>query len=304
MDSLVEGRGIVRRYGDFTAVDQVDLNVAAGECFGALGPNGAGKSSLLKMIQRLSPLTEGSVTVDGLVAGADDARIKGIIGVVPQEDALDPDLNIEQNLIAYARYFGIPERIAQEKAAHLLEFFHLDRRHIGQVRDLSGGMRRRLVIARALINDPKLLILDEPTTGLDPAARRIIWARLGALKEQGVTMLLTTHYMEEAVRLCDRIAIMHQGKVITTGVPSALVADKVGRRVIEFQAVASRIDEIRVAFADVPFEEAGGTMFVYDDANALQERAKEYAVGPLTIRDAHLEDLFLKLTGHELGQGE
>jgi lipooligosaccharide transport system ATP-binding protein len=302
---MVAGVGVVKRYDDFTAVDGVDFAVERGECFGFLGPNGAGKTSLLKVIQRLSPLTAGAVVVDGMAAGVDDARIKAILGVAPQEDALDPDLNIEKNLVVYARYFGVARKEAIRRAGALLSFFHLDRRHDGQVRDLSGGMRRRLVIARALINEPKIIILDEPTTGLDPAARRVIWGRLEELKERGVTMLLTTHYMDEAARLCDRIAIMARGKILVTGRPRDLVAEAVGQRVTEFRVARGAEERLRRRLVDtgVPHEEAGGMFYLFvPDAEAVAA-VGETPVRGLLGRDASLEDLFLKLTGHGLSDG-
>ncbi len=226
--TLVEGVQVVKKYGDFTAVNRVDFAVRRGECFGFLGPNGAGKTSVMKMIQCFLPITSGSITVDGYHVGKDDRKIKYITGVAPQDETLDTDLTVITNLTMYAEYFDIQKSKALDRALRLLKLFHLEERPDISVRALSGGMRRRLTIARALINEPKLLILDEPTTGLDPQARREIWRKLKSLKEEGVTMILTTHYMEEATRLCDRVAIMDEGEILMTGAPAKLIEENMG----------------------------------------------------------------------------
>ncbi|MDZ4278390.1 MAG: ABC transporter ATP-binding protein, partial [Dehalococcoidia bacterium] len=208
MSEIIRARSLTKRFGDLVAVDGIDFAVREGECFGLLGPNGAGKTSTIRMITCVSPVTAGELLVDGMDVRNDGRRIKGILGVVPQEENLDPDLTVWQNLAVFARYFDIPIPVARERAQEVLELFQLMERKNEIVDNLSGGMKRRLIIARALINQPKILILDEPTTGLDPQARHLVWQKLRLLRSQGITMLLTTHYMEEAAHLCDRLVVM------------------------------------------------------------------------------------------------
>ena len=303
---LVTARGLVKRYGALTAVAGVDFDLAPGECFGFLGPNGAGKSSVIRMVQRVSPVTEGVVTVCGLAAGSGDRRIKSLVGVCPQEDSLDEDLTVIENLRIYGGYFGLSRREALRRGEGLLEFFHLADRRGANVRALSGGMRRRLLIARALINEPRLLILDEPTTGLDPQARHVIWQRIRELKNRGVTALITTHYMEEAERLCDRVALMDQGRILLTGAPDELVRAHVPGEVIELIPGAGEAAEAARAmrgWGDT-VEEAGDTMFIYtaDPARAM-ERLGAAKPDRLARRRPNLEDLFLRMTGRALREG-
>ena len=222
---IVIAENLLKQYNGFTAVREVNFTIRAKECFGFLGPNGAGKTSLVKMIYGFSPVTSGKLTVFGMDVETKIRDIKRLLGVVPQDNNLDPDLKVLQNLLVYASYFGIDVRLARERAEELLEFFGLKEKTGEIVESLSGGMKRRLTIARALINKPKLLILDEPTTGLDPQARHMVWQRLRFLKEQGVTLILTTHYMEEASQLCDRLVIMDLGEILVEGTPKKLVAD-------------------------------------------------------------------------------
>ncbi|MBI4665549.1 MAG: ABC transporter ATP-binding protein [Nitrospinae bacterium] len=301
-DALVAGGDVVKRYGPYAAVDGVSFSILRGECFGFLGPNGAGKTTLLKMIQCLAPLTSGRVTVDGMEAGQDDRKIKSIIGVAPQEDSLDPDLTVFQNLVIYAGYFDIPRRQAERKADELLKFFHLEEKRAEKIRVLSGGMRRRLVIARALVNDPKLLILDEPTTGLDPQARIVIWRKIENLKAEGVTMILTTHYMEEARRLCDRLAIMNMGKIMATGAPDALMRDHLGETVVEARPRPGMEDKLEPSLKRLgaAFVRAGDVYLVFKTApGAIPAELAEASL--ISTRPASMEDLFMKIAGRHPG---
>ncbi len=221
--SVIEADKIVKRYGDLTAVDRISFQVRKGECFGFLGPNGAGKSTTMRMIYGFSPLTEGELRVFGLPVDKEMREIKRRIGIVPQEMSLDPDLTVIQNLLIYATYFDIPRKVARERADELLQFTHLEEKKNDPIDRLSGGMKRRLLIARGLINRPEMLVLDEPTTGLDPQSRHLLWDKFRSLKEQGVTTILTTHYMEEAALLCDYVVLIDYGKIIDEGRPSELV---------------------------------------------------------------------------------
>ncbi|MGK7346753.1 MAG: ABC transporter ATP-binding protein [Candidatus Nitrospinota bacterium M3_3B_026] len=306
MPPIVEGENVVKRYGGLTAVDDVSFTVERGEFFGFLGPNGAGKTSVMKMIQCVSPVTSGSITVDGMRAGEDDRRIKAILGVAPQEDNLDTDLAVIENLEVYAGYFDIPRREARARAFKLLEFLHLEEKSGTRIRALSGGMKRRLTIARALINNPRILILDEPTTGLDPQARRVIWQKLESLRNEGVTLLLTTHYMEEAERLLDRVGIMDGGKILLTGRPAALVEEVIGEEVIEAAAPfgGEKGVERELLAMELDFTRTPETFLVFGaGARAARERLGRIEGVRIFSRRATLEDLFLKMTGHELKSG-
>ena len=220
---MIHARGLIKRFGEFTAVDGIDVDVHPGEAFGFLGPNGAGKSSTMRMIGCVSPPSGGTLRIFGLDPVADGPAIRARLGVCPQQDSLDPELTVTENLTVYARYFGIPRAVARERAAELLEFVQLAERATDQVEPLSGGMKRRLTIARALVNSPELVLLDEPTTGLDPQARHLVWERLFRLKQRGVTLVLTTHYMDEAEQLCDRLVVMDKGKIVAEGSPRELI---------------------------------------------------------------------------------
>ena len=221
---LVHARGLTKRFGDFTAVDGIDFDLFRGEAFGFLGPNGAGKSSTMRMLGCVSPPTAGELTILGGDPVRDGAAIRARLGVVPQEDTLDSELSVRENLLVYGRYFGLPRKLINERTDQLLDFVQLTERAGDQVDPLSGGMKRRLTIARSLINDPDILILDEPTTGLDPQARHVVWDRLFTLKQRGVTLILTTHYMDEAEQLCDRLVVMDHGKIAAEGTPRELIA--------------------------------------------------------------------------------
>ncbi|MBF0293090.1 MAG: ABC transporter ATP-binding protein [Nitrospinae bacterium] len=300
---IVEGRNVVKRYGSLLAVNDVDFSILDGEGFGFLGPNGAGKTSVMRMIQRLSPLTSGSIVVDGKTAGVDDRNIKSILGVAPQDESLDDDLTVLQNLTVYADYFGIPSKSALDKAESLLNFFELNAKRDEKIRSLSGGMRRRLLIARALVNDPKILILDEPTTGLDPQARMVIWEKLESLHRQGVTLILTTHYMEEAARLCGRVAIMDMGKIIALGHPATLVEERLGSVAAELHTDEEMADTAGKAMKDlgVTFEKTGSRYLIFHPPDTALEKLKQ--LGTVTVRRPTLEDLFIHLTGRGLAGG-
>src|SRR3972149_3526481 len=235
MSEIIRARDIVKRYGTFTAVDGISFSVQAGECFGFLGPNGAGKTTIIRMINCVSPLTAGHLTVDGMDVRREPRRIKSILGVVPQDDNLDPDLTVRQNLRAYARYFDLPRAVAATRIDESLDLMQLTEKQNDRSDSLSGGLKRRLTIARGLINAPTILVLDEPTTGLDPQARHLVWQKLRYLRSQGVTMLLTSHYMDEAAHLCDRIVVIHQGRIMAEGRPPELVERFAGREVVEVQ---------------------------------------------------------------------
>jgi lipooligosaccharide transport system ATP-binding protein len=297
---IIEGRGVVKNYGALVAVNNVDFSILDGEGFGFLGPNGAGKTSVMRMIQRLSPLSSGSIVVDGKTAGVDDRGIKSILGVAPQDESLDDDLSVLQNLTVYADYFGVPARRAMEKAEELLAFFELTAKRAEKIRSLSGGMRRRLLIARALVNDPKILILDEPTTGLDPQARMVIWDKLDGLHRQGVTMILTTHYMEEASRLCGRVAIMDRGKIIAQGRPARLVEERLGPVAAELSANEGMADTAEKALKNsgMTFEKIGARYLIFNPPDTVSQTLGRY--GSVTVRASTLEDLFLRLTGRGL----
>src|SRR5436305_7134011 len=234
-DTLVEARGLTKRFGSFVAVDNIDFEVAAGEAFGFLGPNGAGKSSTMRMIGCVSPVTEGKLRVLGRDPAVDGAEIRARLGVVPQEDNLDSELTVFENLLVYGRYFDLPRTELRPRIEELLEFVQLTERRDDRTEPLSGGMKRRLTIARSLVNEPDLLLLDEPTTGLDPQARHVVWDRLYRLKQQGVTQILTTHYMDEAEQLCDRLVVMDRGKIAAEGSPLELIRRYSTREVVELR---------------------------------------------------------------------
>ena len=233
MNTIITAKNLFKKYGDFTAVDGISFEIQEGECFGFLGPNGAGKTSTIKMIHCVSPVSAGILTVDGLPAHIDNRVLKKKTGVIPQEITLDIDLTVRENLMVFSRFFDIPRRVARERIEGLLKFVELEAKRDSKIDQLSTGMKRRLLIARALLNEPRIIIADEPTTGLDPQARHLIWQRLRQLKRQGATLILTTQYMEEAQQLCDRIVIMYQGKILKEGVPSRLIEEEIGREVAE-----------------------------------------------------------------------
>ena len=296
---IVEARGLVKRFGDFTAVAGIDFTVETGECYGLLGPNGAGKTSTFRMVCCVSPVTEGVLLVDGKDVGKDPRTIKATLGVVPQEGNLDTDLGVLQNLLVYARYFDMPANIARQRAMEVLEFFQLADRADATVDSLSGGMKRRLIIARALLNTPKLLVLDEPTTGLDPQARHLIWQKVRTLKSLGVTVLLSTHYMEEAAQLCDRLSILHEGKILTEGTPAQLIQDVVGSQVLEVGMYGDNPSRVTGWLdGNARFvQEVGDRLFVFgSELEPFKQKVLDERLS-LTQRPATLEDVFLRLTG-------
>jgi lipooligosaccharide transport system ATP-binding protein len=289
-----------KSYGAVSAVDGISFTVRKGEIFGFLGPNGAGKTTTMKMIQCVSPRSGGTLSVFNLDPEVHPDAIKRRIGVVPQETNLDPDFTCEGNLITYARYFDIPKDVVKQRVNELLRFVSLEEKRDVSIEKLSGGMKRRLILARALVNRPELLILDEPTIGLDPQARHLIWERLKLLQAQGNTIVLTTHYLDEAARLCDRLVIMDNGKILNEGIPSELVQLYVGNEVVELE----KSEDVLTCLRDmgIPFEEVGDTVLIataraHEIARTLLERCHPHK---MLTRPATLEDVFLKLTGRRL----
>ncbi len=302
---LIEATGLVKRFGGFTAVDGIDVAVRAGEAFGFLGPNGAGKSSTMRMIGCVSPVTEGRLRILGLDPARDGPAIRARLGVCPQTDNLDPELTVAENLTTYARFFGIPRKVARARAAELLDFVQLSERAGSKVEPLSGGMKRRLTIARALINEPEVVLLDEPTTGLDPQARHLVWERLFRLKQRGVTLVLTTHYMDEAEQLCDRLVVMDGGKIVAEGSPRELIAHHSTREVVElrFAAESQELFVDKLAGICERVEPLPDRVLLYvDDGDAAVATVHERALAPASVlvRRSTLEDVFLQLTGRTL----
>jgi lipooligosaccharide transport system ATP-binding protein len=303
--STLMARNLKKSYDGFEAVKGVGFEVRRGECFGFLGPNGAGKTTTMKMIYGAVIPTSGELDVAGLDVRRSEREIKRRIGVVPQENNLDDELKVKENLLVYGRYYDLPRKLALQRADELLDFVQLTEKANSRVEQLSGGMKRRLLIARALINDPEIVVLDEPTTGLDPQARHLVWDRLRALTSEGKTLLLTTHYMEEAARLCDRLVIMEGGLIIAEGSPKELVEKYVSPQVVEFRASPRALDELRPvveATADA-VERSGEALVAFTaDADALTEKVWESGteVENIVQRQAGLEDVFLRLTGRRL----
>jgi lipooligosaccharide transport system ATP-binding protein len=303
-EPLIEAHGLTKRYGDFVAVDGIDFAVERGETFGFLGPNGAGKSSTMRMIGAVSPANGGSLRVLGLDPDRNGPAIRQRLGVVPQEDNLDLELDVAENLFVYGRFFGLPRDAIRERADELLEFMQLAERRESRVDSLSGGLKRRLTIARALVNNPELMLLDEPTTGLDPQARHALWERLYRLKQQGVTLVLTTHYMDEAEQLCDRLVIMDQARIVAEGSPRELIAHYVTREMVELRfgaqngAVAAQLEGVGQRVERLPDRIVIGT----DDGDATLEEIHARGLHPETtlVRRSTLEDVFLSLTGRSL----
>ena len=304
--STLVGRGLKKSYGGFEAVKGVNFRISGGECFGFLGPNGAGKTTTMKMIYGAVIPTDGKLEVVGLDIRDHEREIKRRIGVVPQEDNLDEELRVRENLLIYGRYYDLPRKLILSRADELLDFMQLSEKVDSRVEELSGGMKRRLLIARALINDPELVVLDEPTTGLDPQARHLVWDRLRALTAEGKTLVLTTHYMEEAARLCDRLVIMEGGLVIAEGAPKELVEKHVSPQVLEFRARPEALEDLLPIVEDVSdaVERTGDeVVLVYSaDADTLTERVRESGVeiDNTVYRQAGLEDVYLRLTGRSL----
>ena len=301
-ETMIQANQLVKNYAAFRAVDGVDFEVRKGECFGFLGPNGAGKSTLMKMIYCFSPRTSGDLSIFGLDPDQRSTEIKNRIGVVAQTDNLDDEISVVQNLEVYAGYFGLSRKEVKTKIQSLIEFMALETKTHARIRELSGGMKRRLVIARALLNDPEILILDEPTTGLDPQVRHLIWAKMRELKSQGVTLLLTTHYMEEAHELCDRLLVLDKGKVLDSGKPKELVQKSMPPYVLELPV--SLKGKLKTLPSTVQVEAHGDKLFLYSQSPDVLEKAGLELEGDFRIRTTGLEDLFLKLTGRDLHESE
>jgi len=306
-ESLIRARGLVKRFGELAAVDSVDFDLQRGEAFGFLGLNGAGKTSTMRMIGCVSPVTDGTLSVFGLDPARDGVEIRGRLGVVPQEDSLDMELTVRENIIVYGRYFGLPRSVLRKRADELLEFVELTDRAKDRVEPLSGGMKRRLTIARSLVNDPEVLLLDEPTTGLDPQARHVVWDRLYRLKRQGVTLLLTTHYMDEAEQLCDRLVVMDKGKIVAEGSPRELIERYSTREVVElrFEDDDKRPDDFGYWTDGLVsrVEPLPDRVLLYtDQGDAAAHGIHERGLVPesVLVRRSTLEDVFLHLTGRTL----
>jgi len=299
---LVKAENLTKKFGALIAVDNINFEIFKGESFGFLGPNGAGKTTTMRMIQSVSPLSEGKLTLAGMNVTDHSREIKCMIGVAPQEDNLDPDFTVFQNLIAYSRYFDVPKEKAKNKAEELLKFLQLEEKRDVIITSLSGGMRRRLILARALMNEPQILILDEPTTGLDPQARHLIWAKIRNLKNQGVTVILTTHYMDEAAQLCDRITIMDNGKIIEKGKPADMVKKHVGEEVLEVIYSKESMDCLKKTFPDARIDVVDEKIHVFTQKprGILAKVLEETSFKGAAIRDSNLEDVFLKLAGRSL----
>jgi len=303
--SLIHARGLTKRFGEFTAVDAIDFDVAKGESFGFLGPNGAGKTSTMRMIGCVSPISDGTLRVLDQDPRVDGPTIRARIGVVPQQDTLDTELTVRENLVLYGRYFGLSRAECARRAEELLDFAQLTERANDEVEPLSGGLKRRLTIARALINEPDLLLLDEPTTGLDPQARHLLWDRLYRLKQRGVTLVLTTHYMDEAEQLCDRLVVMDKARIVAEGSPRQLIDRYSTKEVTELRFppdVHDSLDGKLDGLADRIEKLADRVLLYADDGEAVAVAAHERGLEPETVlvRRSTLEDVFLRLTGRSL----
>jgi lipooligosaccharide transport system ATP-binding protein len=304
-EPYIEARGLTKRFGTFTAVDAIDVSIAKGEAFGFLGPNGAGKSSTMRMIGCVSPVTSGRLRVLGMDPAQDGSRIRARLGVVPQEDTLDLELSVRENLVLYGRYFSLSRPEANRRAEELLDFVQLSDRAGSRVDSLSGGMKRRLTIARGLVNEPEILLLDEPTTGLDPQARHVVWDRLYRLKQRGVTLVLTTHYMDEAEQLCDRLVVMDAARIVAEGSPAQLIAAHSAPEVVELRfaiGVAETVGDALAGLAD-RLEVLPDRVLAYTrDGDELVAAVTRLGLAPTSVlvRRSTLEDVFLRLTGRSL----
>jgi len=303
---MIRARGLTKRFGAFTAVDGIDFELSRGEVFGFLGPNGAGKSSTMRMIGCVSPPSGGELTILGMDPVIDGPAIRARLGVVPQEDTLDVELTVRENLLIYGRYFGLRREVIRERTAQLLEFVQLAERAGDQVEPLSGGMKRRLTIARSLISEPEILLLDEPTTGLDPQARHVVWDRLYRLKQQGVTLVLTTHYMDEAEQLCDRLVVMDRGNIAAEGSPRQLIETYSTPDVLELRFALAEQEQAADKLADVAAERveilADRILIYASDGDEALDAVRARGLQPATslVRRSTLEDVFLRLTGRRL----
>ena len=304
-ESLISARGLTKKYGDFTAVNAIDFDVAKGESFGLLGPNGAGKSTTMRIIAATSQRTAGTISILGRDPEEHGPQIRAHLGVVPQQDNLDGELTVTENLFIYGRYFGLSKKFIRAKIEELLEFAQLEEKRNVKVDALSGGMKRRLTIARALVSEPDILMLDEPTTGLDPQARHILWDRLFRLKETGVTLVLTTHFMDEAEQLCDRLVVMDNGKIMAEGSPLELIKTYSTKEVLEVRFGSERNREVAPILRSMcdRIEELPDRILMYvEDGEALLEEIVAKKLHPTTslVRRSSLEDVFLRLTGRSL----
>jgi lipooligosaccharide transport system ATP-binding protein len=305
-DVLIRATGLTKRFGEFTAVDGIDFELRRGEAFGFLGPNGAGKSSTMRMIGCVSPPSGGELVILGMNPVTDGPAIRARLGVVPQEDTLDVELTARENLLIYGRYFGLSRAVIQERTARLLDFVQLAERADDQVEPLSGGLKRRLTIARSLINEPDILILDEPTTGLDPQARHVVWDRLFRLKQQGVTLILTTHYMDEAEQLCDRLVVMDGGRIAAEGSPRELIDTYSTREVLELRFAPAEHEQAAELVAGTKADRtevlADRILLYVQDGDAALDQVRRLGLEPLAslVRRSTLEDVFLRLTGRRL----
>jgi lipooligosaccharide transport system ATP-binding protein len=304
-ESLISARGLTKKYGDFTAVDAIDFDVAKGESFGLLGPNGAGKSTTMRIIAATSQRTSGTISILGRDPEEHGPQIRAHLGVVPQQDNLDGELTVTENLFIYGRYFGLSKKFVRAKVEELLAFAQLEEKRDVKVDALSGGMKRRLTIARALVSEPDILMLDEPTTGLDPQARHILWDRLFRLKETGVTLVLTTHFMDEAEQLCDRLVVMDKGKIMAEGSPLELIKKYSTKEVLEVRFGSERNKEVAPILREMcdRIEELPDRILMYvEDGEALLEIILSKKLHPTTslVRRSSLEDVFLRLTGRSL----
>jgi lipooligosaccharide transport system ATP-binding protein len=308
LEKAISVRQLYKRFGGFLAVRGVSFDVECGRCVGLLGPNGAGKTTTLKVLYGMCrrDADSASVRVLGFDPARDELEIKCRSGVVPQDDNLDSELKVRQNLLVYAKFYGLPGDVARQRIDELLHFFEIADKRDARIRELSGGMKRRLLIARALINNPKLLILDEPTTGLDPQVRHLIWDKIRHLKREGVTILITTHYMEEAFQLCDKVIIMNEGVIVAEGDPAELISGKVERFVLEIiRPERMEGDVARLVGAGMRVERALGTAFIYSDEDAgLRSILASLPPGAAHIRPSNLEDLFIRLTGRKLNEAQ
>ncbi len=304
-ESLISARGLTKKYGDFTAVDAIDFDVAKGESFGLLGPNGAGKSTTMRIIAATSQRSSGTISILGRDPEEHGPQIRAHLGVVPQQDNLDGELTVSENLFIYGRYFGLSKKFIRNKIEELLDFAQLQDKRDAKVEALSGGMKRRLTIARALVSEPDILMLDEPTTGLDPQARHILWDRLFRLKETGVTLVITTHFMDEAEQLCDRLVVMDKGKIMAEGSPLELIKKYSTKEVLEVRFGSDRNKEVAPILREMcsRIEELPDRILMYvEDGEALLEAITAKKLHPTTslVRRSSLEDVFLRLTGRSL----
>ena len=301
---MIEVEDLVKKFNGLTAVAGISFTVQRGECLGILGPNGAGKTTTVRVIQCISPATSGTVSVLGMRASLNERRIRALVGVVPQENDIDPDLTVNENLELFAALFDIPKKVAKARIMEHLEFVELKERADNKIGSLSGGMKRRLLVARALLNEPTIMILDEPTTGLDPQARHLIWQRLRALKNEGVTMILNTHYMEEAQQLCDRLLILDKGSILKEGIPKELVKNEVGEEVVEVRNHEGVKDVLRkLQGLEFNSEVVGDTLYLYcHESKEILTRLATSETLSVLRRLATLEDVFLKLTGRGLNE--